>query len=251
MKVISFFNIKGGVAKTTSSLAFAQILHDDYGKKVLLLDIDKQANASKALGVYSYDGLTSADLLTATDLIAEKAIRHSVYGIDVIPASFDLIKANRMVLLDTMNPQQFRFKRQLAPISDKYDYCIIDYPIEDNMAVINALVVTDDVLIPIKMDRYGMDGMEYVIQNIEGAKVFNPNIQLRGCFVTMYVRANLYKEGMKALEQELASKYLKTPIRQGVKVGESTFSAPLMTYAPKSKPAEDYRHLVAEYLALD
>ena len=119
------------------------------------------------------------------------------------------------------------------------------------MAVINALVVTDEVLIPIKMDRYALDGMEYVIETIEGIKAFNPNIQLKGCFATMYVRSNLYKEGMSALETSLGLKFLKTPIRQTVKVGESTFEKPFIRYSPTSSAAEDYRKLVAEYLSLE
>ena len=216
MKVLSFFGIKGGIAKTVSSLAFAQILHNDYSMRVLLIDIDKQASSSKTLGCYTPDGLTSADLLTAKDVIIEKVIRHSEYGIDVIPANFELIRANKEVLLDTLHPQQLRFKRQLEAIRDKYDYFIIDYPIDDNMAVVNAL-----------------------------------NIQLRGCFATMYVRSNLYKEGMNALSDSLGLKFLKTPIRQTVKVGESTFEKPLMSYAPNCSAAEDYKKLVAEYLSLE
>lgn len=251
MKVISLYNIKGGVGKSVSSLAFAQILHDDYNKRVLLIDIDKQANASKTLGCYTANGYTSADLLTAKELIAEKAIYQSAYGVDVIPASFELIRANKEVLLDTLHPQQLRFQQQLAPVREKYDYCIIDYPIDDNMAVINALVVTDDVLIPIKMDRYALDSMEYVIDTIESIKAFNANIQLKGCFATMYVRSNLYKEGMNALSESLGLKFLKTPISQTVKVGESTFEKPLMSYAPHCSAAEDYKRLVAEYLSLE
>lgn len=251
MKVISFFNIKGGVAKTTSSLAFAQILHDNYNKRVLFIDIDKQANASKSLGIYSSTGLSSADLLTAKNIIIKDVIKHSEYGIDVIPANFNLVSANREVLLDTLHPQQLRFKCQIDAVKNDYDYCIIDYPIEENIAVANALVITNDVLIPVKLDKYAMDGMEYVIENIENIKLFNPNINLKGCFVTMYLRSNLYKEGMQALDNALGMKFLKTPIRQAVSVGESTFEAPLMTYAPRSKPAQDYINLVAEYLALE
>lgn len=119
MKVISFFSIKGGVGKSVSSMAFAQILHDDYRKRVLLIDIDKQANTSKTFGCYTAEGLTSADLLTAKTPIADKVIRHSDYGIDVIPANFELIRANKEVLLDTLHPQQLRFKRQLAPLKDR------------------------------------------------------------------------------------------------------------------------------------
>lgn len=251
MKTISFYNIKGGVAKTTSTLAFAQILHNDYGKRVLVFDIDKQANSTKTLGCYDADGLSSADLLVSKKNIVRDVIKHSEYGIDVIPANYNLIKANKDVLYDALRPQQTRFKAQLEEVQNDYDYCIIDHSIEDNMAVVNGLVITDDVLVPIKFDRYGLDGMEYALETIESVKVFNTNIQLKGCFLTMYVRSNLYKQGEISLKDALGLKFLKTTISQTVKVGESTFDKPLLSYAPKCKAADDYKKLVAEYLSLD
>lgn len=248
MKIISFYNIKGGVAKTTSSLAFAQILHDVYNKRVLILDIDKQANATKSLGCYDANGLSSADLLVAKDNIVKDVIKHSQYGIDIIPANFNLIKANRDVLLDTYRPQQIRFKYQLSAVWDDYDYCIIDHSIEDNMATINGLAITDDVLVPMKFDRYALDGMEYAFETIESVKLFNSNISFKGCFLTMAVRSNLYKSGRKELEDALGDKLFKVGISQTVKVGESTFSEPLLSYAPKCTAAQDYLALVEEYL---
>lgn len=250
MKVISFYNIKGGVAKTTSSLAFAMILHNEFGKRVLLIDIDKQANSSKSLGCYDKYSLSSADLLTAKDNIVKDVIRHSEYGIDVIPANFNLVRANKEVLLDNMRPQQFRLKKQLSAISNDYDYCIIDHPIEENMAVINALAITDDVLIPIRFDSYALDGMEYVLETIDEMKAFNDNLELKGCFLTMYTRSRLYKDGSDYLDSTLNLKFLKTAIRQTIKVSESTFDKPLMLYSPKSTAATDYRKLVEEYLNL-
>lgn len=249
MKVLSFFNIKGGVGKTTSSLAFAQILHKEYGKKVLLLDIDKQANSTKSLGCYDAKGLTSADLLTSNEVIIEDVIKHSEYGIDVIPASFNLIPANKQVLLDTIHPQQLRFKKQLEAVKDKYDYCIIDFPIDINMAVVNALVVTDDVFIPLKIDKFAFDGLEYVINTIDDIRGFNDKINLCGCFITMYVRSNLCSSGFETLDNTLGLKFFKTYIRQTVKVGESTFDKPLIAYSPHCNASVDYRNLVAEYLS--
>lgn len=251
MKVISFYNIKGGVAKTTSSLAFAMILHNEYGKRVLLVDIDKQANSTKSLGCYDKYGLSSADLLTAKNNIIKDVIRHSKYGIDVVPANFNLVRANKEVMLDNMRPQQYRLKNQLASVAEDYDYCIIDHPIEENMAVINALAITDDVLIPIRFDSYALDGMEYVLETIEEMKGFNDRLQLKGCFLTMYTRSKLYKDGSEYLDSTLNLKFLKTAIRQTIKVSESTFGEPLMLYSPKSTAASDYRKLVEEYLKLN
>ena len=252
MKTISFFNIKGGVGKTTSCLAFAQILHDTYHKRVLVVDIDKQGNSTKSLGANPKDfKYTSADLLTNKDVIIQDAVIHTKYGIDVIPASFDLIKANQEVLLDSVRPQQVRFKKQLSPIKDEYDYCIFDFPVDINMAVINALVVTDDVLIPIKVDNYAFEGLENVISTIEDIKMFNNKLSLKGCFITMYVRSKLCESGFNELDNSLGLQFLKTTIHQTVKVGESTFYEPIMSYSPNCRAAKDYRELVAEYLALD
>lgn len=248
MKTISFYNIKGGVAKTTSSLAFAQILHNEYNKRVLVLDIDKQANATKSLDCYDADGLSSADLLTAKGIIIKDVIKRSKYGIDVIPANFNLIKANRDVLLDTYRPQQTRLKVQLNPVWNDYDYCIIDHSIEDNMAAINGLAITDDVLVPMKFDKYALDGMEYAFETIESVKLFNQNIEFKGCFLTMTIRSNLYKEGRQELSAALGEKLFDTGISQTVKVGESTFSKPLLAYAPKCTASQDYKELVKEYL---
>ncbi len=251
MKTIAFYNIKGGVGKTTSALAFAQILHDDYHKRVLFIDIDKQSNSSRALGVYEPDGLSTADLLTAKDVIVDKVIKHSVYGIDVIPASYHLVRANREVQSDVKRPQQMRFKKQLASVQDKYDYCIIDFPPDDNYAAINALVVTDDILIPIRFDRYALDGMEYVVNDLEDLRMFNDKLTLKGCFLTMYINSNLYSHGEEWLKNTFGFKFLNTHIRQTVKVGESSFDKPLTLYSPNSTAAQDYKSLVAEYLAMD
>ena len=149
---------------------------------MLVFDIDKQANSTKTLGCYDADGLSSADLLVSKKNIVRDVIKHSEYGIDVIPANYNLIKANKDVLYDALRPQQTRFKAQLEEVQNEYDYCIIDNSIEDKMAVVNGLVITDDVLVPIKFDRYGLDGMEYALETIESVKVFNPNIQLKGCY---------------------------------------------------------------------
>lgn len=248
MKTLAFLNIKGGVGKTTSSIAFAQILSKEYGKKVLLIDLDKQANSSKAFGCYDENGIGVAELMLSKDIIIDKVIKHSEYGIDIIPASFNLMKANQEVLLDTIRPQQFRLRQQLESVKGNYDFCIIDCPTEVNMATINGLAVTDEVLIPIKVDAYAFDGLSYVVSAINDIKVFNPSLKFGGCFLTSYVRSNLNKSGKEVLKETFGLECFDTHIRQTTKVGEATFKKPLMDYAPHCTAAIDYTNLVAEYL---
>ncbi len=249
MKTVAFINIKGGVAKTTSTIAFAQLLSLVHRKKVLVLDCDKQANATLTLlGGLPNGALTTSDLLTSRTPIAADAVVHTKYGVDIIPADFTLLEANRNVLFET-NAREFRFAKQLAEISDRYDYCIIDCPPDINVGVTNALYAADHVLIPIRADRYGFDGLEYTFSAIEEAREYNNKLQIVGCFLTMLspgtILTGAAREILAKFGNELA---FETSIRQSTKVGESTFGEPLISYAPHSAAADDYRALLNEYL---
>lgn len=248
MKAIAFLNIKGGVAKTTSTLVFASILHDEYHKRVLVLDCDKQSNSTKALECYGAE-YTTADLLIEQEPIAELAVQHSPFGIDVIGASWKLLKANEDVLLDKSREQQYRLKRQLERIADNYDYILVDCPPDINIVTINVLAFVDEVLIPIRVDRWAFDGLEYVLDAVEEMREFNPKLKICGGFVTHYqTNTNLSVSGTELLKNDLGLAALDTYIRMTVNVGESTFFEPLVTYAPNCTATEDYRKLVAEVL---
>ena len=185
MKTISFINIKGGVAKTTSAIAFATLLAYEHNKRVLLLDCDKQGNATTALIKHDkITGLTTADLLLDKNIDVKNAITNTYYEVDLIPADFNLLEANRKVLFETTS-REFRLKRHLERISDKYDYCIIDCPPDVNIGVTNALAASDYVLIPIRADSYGFNGLNYTFDAVQEAQEINPNLKIAGCFLTM------------------------------------------------------------------
>ena len=247
MKTVSFINVKGGVAKTTSTIAFAQILALEHGKRVLVVDVDKQANTTRTLADTT-PALTTADLLTSRELIASDAVIKTEYGIDLIGSSFDLMQANKSVMLDTTRPQQFRLRRQLKELENSYDYCIIDCPPDLNVGVINALAASCDVLVPIRCDKYGFDGLSYAIEAINEVQEINPDLKLTGCFLTMYQKGTNLSTFTKTLLETMGDKAMKTVIRSSVKVGEATFQKPIISYAPKCTVADDYRLLVKEYL---
>lgn len=249
MKAISFMNVKGGVGKTTSSISFAYILAADYNKKILLVDLDKQANTTKSFNLLDNERPSVSDLLTDKAADIDNIIRSTEYeNIDLLPANMTLIKANQEVLLDMSRPQQTRLKKHIEKVKDRYDYVIFDCPTDINMAVINAFCVTDDVLIPIKIDRYALDGLEYVVEVIGELQEFNPKLTLKGGFITMFKNNNVNKSGKELLNNNLGFNFFQTAIRCTVKADESTFEKPLPLYAPKSTAAIDYRNLVAEYL---
>ena len=257
MKTISIINLKGGVGKTISAINIAHILVAVHGKRVLLVDNDKQGNVSKFFSLYSYERPSIAEVLTLKGYRIGPVIVGAGYDstenpgrLNVLPANMNLLKANKDILLDMSRPQQTRLKKALDDVAGNYDYCVIDNAPDINMSVINALVASDDVLVPIKVDKFAFDGLEQLVEQIEDIKEFNPDLRLAGCFITMKSRYNVDVQGAQWLENETNYPVFKTGISKTVKIDETTFCGkPILEYAKNSTAAKDYTKLVAEYLA--
>lgn len=248
MKTISIINLKGGVGKTISAINIADVLVRR-GKRVLLVDNDKQANASKFFRVMSYDRPSISEVLTHKNF--PLPIQQTGYSVDVLPANMTLLRANKDILLDTGWMQQNRLRKALATVADKYDYAIIDNAPDINMCTINALVASDDVLIPVKVDKFALDGLDELTDQIEDVRDWNPNIRIAGGFLTMYQFTKVNTEA-SALAQEgkLKIPFFHTVIRKCTAVDQSTFLGhPLNAYRKPCAAAMDYVTLVNEYLA--
>ncbi|WP_277669042.1 ParA family protein [Caproiciproducens galactitolivorans] len=250
MKTISIINLKGGVAKTISAINIAYALAVIHGKNVLLVDNDKQGNTSKFFNVHSYDAPSLADVLTVKDFTIAQAVQHTEYkGLDVLPANMYLLRANKEILLDVSRPQQTRLSKALRAVAGDYDYVVIDNAPDLNMSVINGLVACDDVLIPIKIDKFAFDGLEQLREQIEETREFNERIKIAGCFITMYQRNNVNLQGEQYLNSCMGLPLFKTVIHKTVKVDETTFAGkPLQAYSRNCTAAKDYAALVEEYL---
>ncbi len=248
MKTISIINLKGGVGKTVSSINIAYLLACKYNKRVLLIDNDKQGNTSKFFGLHSEDRKGIHNILIDKDLETDEVIFNTEHkNLDVITANMNLLMADRAVLMDSSRIQQTRLKKFLEPVKDVYDFCIIDNAPDINMSVINALAITQDVLIPIKIDKFSFDGLNQLLQQIDDVKDFNSKINFKGCFVTMYQNNNISKDGNVWLNENY--KVFRNYIRHTVKVNESTFfGKPLLEYAKNCTASIDYEKLVDEYL---
>lgn len=177
----------------------AHVLATLHNKRVLLVDNDKQGNTSKAFGVHSYDDKSISDVLTARRLDPREVIKKTRFeNIDVMPANMTLIRANMKVLMDSTRPQQTRLRSALNAIAEEnfYDFCIIDNAPDINISTINALVASDDVIIPIKIDKYAFDGLEELKEQIEDTRDdLNPRLRLAGCLITCFIRADAEKQG--------------------------------------------------------
>lgn len=248
MKTIAVINMKGGCAKTTTTVNMAHILAKDYGKRVLVIDNDKQGNLSKACGVWSYDNLSLADILTGEAGITEVIQTTQNPLLNAVPANMHLLTANLMVIKDEEREQATILKNQLEEVANAYDYCIIDCPPDINISVINALVAADEVIIPIKIDGYAFDGMDELEEQINNAKQLNPKLKLRGCLVTMFYNRDVCRQGEEWLQNQRYPVF-KTHIRRTEKADEVTFTnESLMEYSPRSGAARDYKAFVKEYL---
>lgn len=248
MKIIAIINMKGGCAKTTTTVNMGHILAKDYGKKVLLIDNDKQGNLSKACNVWSYDNPSLADIFTGEKNIEEVRQQSETENLSVIPANMHLLTANLMVIKNEEIDQATILSKQLDRIADNYDYCIIDCPPDINISVINALVAADEVIIPIKIDGYAFDGMEELEGQIENAKQLNNKLKFRGCLVTMFYNRDVCRQGEGYLRNQRYPVFA-THIRRTEKADEVTFTnESLIEYSPRSGAARDYKAFVKEYL---
>lgn len=259
MKTISVISLKGGVAKTTTSVNMAYILQKQ-GFKVLLIDNDKQGNASKTFGLYNpEDKDTVARIMLEKGLDVREIIKKTVYNesgcspkvgsLDIITSNMGLLEANLRTIVDTGRQQQTRFKKALEGVNSQYDFCVIDNAPDINMSIINALVVSDDIIIPIMIDQYSFDGLEILVEQIEQVKEdFNPALTLTGCLITQYRKSDVQQQGTEVLDSGYP--IFESRIRRTEnKVNESTFvGKPVVEYSVRCGASQDYKKFVHEYL---
>lgn len=252
MKTVSVINLKGGVAKTITAVNMAHILTKVHNKRVLLVDNDKQGNPSKMFGLHSYEKQSIADILTVRNINIASVIVPTAYeNLHLIPANMKLLKANREVMMDLSRPQHSRLREAFEAIQDKYDYCIIDNAPDINISTINALVTSNVVIIPIKIDKYSLDGLAELKEQIDNTKEdLNPRLKLGGCLITQFYNREVNIQGEELLREQTNFPVYKTHIRRTEKVDESTFySMPILEYSKTCGAARDYVTFVEEFLS--
>ena len=262
MKVISVINLKGGVAKTFTAYNMAyELAKRDY--TVLLLDNDKQGNLSKAAGAYKSTGICAAAkaimgeyINPLKDLIVEHP---QCNNIDIIPANMSLMQAVWQIGNSTGNQIDSYEKMINTPITnidlpfpdtarDYYDYMIIDNPPDIAFNVIAALKITDEVIVPVKIDEWALEGLDIIADQIKQAQQINRKIKMLGVLATMYRNNDANNAGLEWLTEKSPVKLLGK-IRYTDKAAESTFlSKPVYEYSPRCGAAQDYKKFVTEYL---
>ncbi|HBG7379649.1 AAA family ATPase [Clostridioides difficile] len=248
MKTICVYNIKGGVGKTTTTINISAILAEK-GKKVLMVDADPQSNLSNTFENYNHKDYTIAELLTKKGTLTNEVIIKTEFdNIDLIPSDIRFSYSEREILLDMGRKQHDRLKKALEQVKNIYDYCIIDCPPAWNLITTNILHASDEVLIPLVVDRYTIDGVNDLMQKINEIKEeFNPNLNIMGCFVTRDELTTVNRQVKEGLKEFLGDLLLKVSIRKTVNVPESTFEClPVVFYNEDSNASKDYYSLVNE-----
>ena len=252
IRVTAIVNLKGGVAKTTTTINMAAILAADYRKRVLIVDADSQCNATEFFGVSPQGGnlaliLRGACIQEEPGVYAANCIRHTNYpGIDLLPGDETLMDMDlSKVESGAVNSNVLRYL--VEHVRSKYDYVLIDCPPAFNAASAAALVAADEVIIPIKLDAFSLRGMSNLTRQIKNMRRINPRLSLAGVLPTMW-----YKDTqIVAAEYQLRDAGLRVfhHIRRSNKVDAMTFAQdPLNNSSTHSAACVDYRRFVAEYV---
>ena len=248
--VLAVVNQKGGVGKTTTAVNLGASLAA-HEKKVLLVDLDPQGNATSGLGV-SRDPGERPTVYHA--LLGEADARSAVLPTDVpqlfvLPASSDLVGAE-LELVST-EARESRLRAALEPLRGAYDYILVDCPPSLGLLTINALVAADRVLVPLQCEYYALEGLGSLLRTIELVKAsLKPGLSIEGVVLTMFdSRNNLARQVMKDVQSNLPGQVYETVIPRNVRLSEApSHGRPAILYDIESKGAQSYLQLAEEML---
>jgi chromosome partitioning protein len=249
-RVVALANQKGGVGKTTTAVNLGAYLAHA-GKRVLLLDMDPQANATSSLGVDKNMLARSVyDVLVGAEPASRLVCLTACAGLDLLPASPAL--AGAQVELVPMAGRETKLRRALEPLRPRYDYVLIDTPPSLGMLTVNALTAADGVIIPIQCEYLPLEGLGQLLHTIELVRQsLNPDLAISGLVLTMFdTRTNLARQVVAEIRQHFPSLVFRSIIPRSVKLSEApSYGEPIISYAPHSSGGLAYEALCHEVLA--
>ncbi len=251
MTTYAIVNQKGGVGKTTSVISLGAFLAEKF--RVLIVDLDPQANATSGLGFERHpDRLTTYDLLLKESAAEAIKVAHPHFRIDVLPAAPDLAGAE--VELVQAIGREYRLREGLEALQERYDYILIDCPPSLNLLTVNALTAADQVIIPVQCEYLALEGLSQLSETVKMVRRYlNPTLEIRGLIMTMYDgRTNLSRQVVEEVRSYFPGKVFRAIIPRNVRLSEApSHGEPIGIYAPDSSGALAYKYLAAEIIKGD
>jgi len=248
-KIIAITNQKGGVGKTTTAVNLSACVAA-LGKRVLLVDIDPQGNATSGLGKSDHEGPTVYDVLIG-EAGAREAVVDTGFGpLGLIPTAIELAGAE-IELVGVENREQL-LKDALAPLRDDYDYIFIDCPPSLSLLTLNALTAADSVLIPIQCEYYALEGVGQLVNTVKlMRKKLNPNLAVEGILLTMFdARTNLCAQVVQEVRTHFRDEAFETMIPRNVRLSEApSYGLPIHLYDARCNGAKAYQQLAQELIS--
>lgn len=248
-KIIAFANQKGGVGKTTTCINVAAYMAA-MGKKVLIVDMDPQGNASSGVGIEKSSELkTLYNVIDKEVMIDEIILPTTLVGLDIVPATVDLAGAE--IDLVQMSSREHVVKKALDRIKDRYDFILIDCPPSLGLLTVNALTASDSVLIPIQCEFFPLEGLTQLMNTIRLIiHHLNPELKIEGVVLTMKDnRSNLVQQVSEEVRKFFNTKVYDTYIPRNVRLAEApSHGLPIVLYDTSSKGANAYLSLAEEIL---
>ncbi len=251
-KIIAIVNQKGGVGKTTTSVNLSAYLAH-LGKRVLLVDIDPQANATSGIGI-DHRTLEHGvyEALIGNKPLFEVIKRTVQKGLHIAPATISLAGAG--VEMVSLENREFRLAHVLEEVKKDFDYIIIDGPPSLGLLTINSLVAADEILIPIQSEYYALEGLSQLLETISLVQNnLKPSLGIMGAVITMFDRRNKLSESvMGELYQYFPNRIFRSVIPRSVRLAEApSYGRSILHYDPKSKGGKAYEGLAKEILSLE
>jgi len=247
-KIVSLVNQKGGVGKTTTAINLGASLAA-CERKVLVVDLDPQANATSGVGISKNEEKSMYNVLTEGMKIREVIRETELPTLFIAPSAVDLVGAE-LELSDAIG-REFHLRRALQEINGEFDYVLLDSPPSLGLLTINGLTAANSVLVPMQCEYFALEGISQLVNTVERVRdLLNPGLEIEGIVLTMYDdRMNLSKQVAEEVRTHFVGKVYDTIIPRNVRLGEApSFGKPIILYDIRSRGSEAYISLAKEFI---